>query len=198
MKKKEQDFELALKNALKGQQIPILVLDTRWHSLFPKNGKPAHIASLEAELNTLLKRQGFLVNDLKNSKKTKKKLMESIVANMGKDEPQDRKRKDKQQELLLEINQRITTESDELMELPRQIKQINESLMIESARYCFERLVEGDEQIKELDTEIREIRSILRDKQEEKEYLEESRDSAYSLMHSILGRSVMNLFDSKK
>lgn len=197
MKKKEQDFERALSNAIKGQQIPILVLDTRWHSLFPKSGKPSHIASLEEDLNVLLKRQGFLVNDLKNSKKTKKKLMESIVANMGKDSPQDIKRKEKQQELLLEINERITTESDELMELPRQIKQANEILMIESARYCFERLSESDEQVKELDTEIREIRSVLRDKQEEKEYLEESRDSAYSLMHSILGRSVMNLFDHK-
>ena len=64
-KNKNKQFLLEIKNALKGRSVPILVLDTRWHKLFPAGQKPADIARQEEVLNDLLKRQGFLVNDIK-------------------------------------------------------------------------------------------------------------------------------------
>lgn len=198
MKKRDNEFEIAVRAALKGKKVPILVLDLRWHTLFPKGSKPSDIKELEDQLNELLKRQGFLVNDLKDLKKTKRKLMDGIVASMG-DKESDRARKGKdQQRLLLEIKERIKNESDELMDLPREIKWINEELLIAGAVYCFERLANGDEQLAEINKEIKDLKEILREKTDYKNDLSESMDSAYSLMHGLLGHDVMNLYDKKK
>lgn len=198
--KKQTDsaFAVEIKKALKGRQVPVLVLDGRWHKLFPPGKKPSDIAALEAEVNQLLKRQGFLVNDLKDLKKTKQKLMNGIVAGMQGDSDFDDRRKNKQQSLLLEIKERIDEESDELVLIPGQIQKANEKLLMTGAMYCFERLENGDREIDELKAEIRELKNELNDLTEEKEAIEESMDSAYSLMHGLLGSSVMNLYDKSR
>lgn len=198
MKRRDLEFETLVREALKGKKVPILVLDRRWHTLFPQGEKPAEIIQLEEKLNELLKRQGYLVNDIKDLKKTKKKLMEGIVAGMNDAEPLRDKKKKNQQRLLLEIKERIETESDELIELPRMIKKTNEELLATGAHYCFERLANGDEQLKIVKQEIEELRISLREKTEWKDDLEESMDSAYSLMHGLLGHDVMNLYDKRK
>ena len=192
MKRRDLEFETLVREALKGKRVPILVLDRRWHTLFPQGEKPAEIIQLED------KRQGYLVNDIKDLKKTKKKLMEGIVAGMNDAEPLRDKKKKNQQRLLLEIKERIETESDELIELPRMIKKANEELLATGAHYCFERLANGDEQLKIVKQEIEELRISLREKTEWKDDLEESMDSAYSLMHGLLGHDVMNLYDKRK
>lgn len=198
MKRRDLEFETLVREALKGKKVPILVLDRRWHTLFPQGEKPVEIVQLEEQLNELLKRQGYLVNDIKDLKSTKKKLMAGIVAGMNDAEPLRDKKKKNQQRLLLEIKERIEAESDELVELPRKIKKANEELLATGAHYCFERLANGDEQLKIVKQEIEELRTSLREKTEWKDDLEESMDSAYSLMHGLLGHDVMNLYDKRK
>ncbi len=197
-KQQDNSFEMAVRKALKGREIPILVLDTRWHRLFPQGEKPADIEALEERLNELLKKQGRLVNEIKDLKKAKKKLMDSIVAGMEGSSERDNRKKENQQRLLLETKDRIQQDSDELMEIPYGIKDINEKLMIIGAKYCFERLSNGDQMIQELTDEIRALQAELTDKKEFRENLEESMDSAYSLMHGLLGHDIMNLFDKGK
>lgn len=198
MKKQENSFEMSVRSALKGKEIPILVLDARWHRLFPTGEKPDEIIVLEERLNELLKRQGHLVNEIKDLKKAKWKLMDGIVAGMEGMSARDNRKKENQQRLLLETKEKIQKDSDELMDIPYQIKDTNEELMIVGARYCFERLSNGDEMVRELTDEIRALQAELTDKKEFRENLEESMDSAYSLMHGLLGHSVMNLFDKGK
>ena len=119
-------------------------------------------------------------------------------AGMNDAEPLRDKKKKNQQRLLLEIKERIETESDELIELPRMIKKANEELLATGAHYCFERLANGDEQLKIVKQEFVDLRISLREKTEWKDDLEESMDSAYSLMHGLLGHDVMNLYDKRK
>lgn len=199
MKKRESEFERAVREALRGKKVPVLVLDQRWHTLFPNGNKPSDVLSLEDNLNYLLKRQGFLVNDIKDLKRTKQKLMDGILAGMGEAESANTdKKKKNQQRLLLEIKERIKEESDELMDLPREIKRVNEELLAVGAAYCFERLAGGDEELRILTEEIETMRKQLKEKVGYKADLEESMDSAYSLMHGLLGHDVMNLYDKKK
>ena len=199
MKKRESDFEKAVREALKGKKVPVLVLDQRWHTLFPSGNKPSAVLALEDNLNYLLKRQGFLVNDIKDLKRTKQKLMDGILAGMGETEGANTdKKKKNQQRLLLEIKERIKEESDELMDLPREIKRVNEELLAVGAAYCFERLAGGDEELRVLTEEIEAMRKQLKEKVGYKADLEDSMDSAYSLMHGLLGHDVMNLYDKKK
>lgn len=59
------------KKALADKQVPILVLDEKWHRLFAVHGKPDEIHETENELNALLARQGKLNEELKQLKKVK-------------------------------------------------------------------------------------------------------------------------------
>ena len=192
-----KEFEAAVRRSLRGKQVPILVLDGRWHALFAGMNKPSDIISLENRVNDLLKQQGRLVNEIKDLKNAKKKLMAGIVAGMSEDTKRSRKKKDNQQRLL-ETNERIQDESDELMEIPSQIKQANEDLLVLGARYLFEQLREHDEILSEVTQNIRELRLELSEKTAFKDELSEKIDNVYSLMHGLFGHDVMNLFDKDK
>ncbi len=198
MKKNDQDFERAVRMSLRGKQVPILVLDTRWHSLFEKGEKTSDMIALENKINSLLKKQGRLVNDIKDLKKAKKKLMEGIVAGMDDTSNRANKKKNSQQRLLLETTERIQMESDELMELPSMIKKYNEELMVLGVKFCFERLKDADGIIRELTQDIKELKEELEDKTTYKAELGEKIDHSYALMHGLFGHDVMNLFDKGK
>ena len=62
-----------LQQLVHGKKLPILVLDERWHKLFPGGNKPEEVKSLEKKCNELLKEQGKLVNEIKELRKGKKK-----------------------------------------------------------------------------------------------------------------------------
>ncbi|MCI9536952.1 MAG: hypothetical protein HFG35_01490 [Eubacterium sp.] len=194
--KKNTTENIPVEELLKGKKIPILVLDQRWHKLFPGGEKPAEIQALEKELNELLKEQGKRVNTIKGLKTGKKKLMDAIVSGMN--EENSDKKKEKQQKLLLETKERIETESERLLDLPYEIKNANERLLVTGIRYCYDKWKNRSEELADLSDEIDIMREQLKAKVAYKVDLEESIDSTYSLMHAILGREVMNLFDKNK
>ena len=194
MSKKMEDVA-SISQILKGKKVPILVLDQRWHKLFPDGGKPNEIVSIEQKVNELLKEQGKLVNEIKDLKKAKKKLLDAIVSGMS-DAGNDKK-KDKQQKLLLETKERIEKQSDRLMELPYEIKKANEELLVAGMAYCYDELRSRTEALETLTEEINVQREELKEKVAYRVELEESVDATYSLMHDLLGREVMNLFDKQ-
>ena len=194
--KKNATENIPVEELLKGKKIPILVLDQRWHKLFPGGKKPADIQVLEKELTELLKEQGKRVNTIKGLKTGKKKLMDAIVSGMN--EENSDKKKNKQQKLLLETKERIETESERLMDLPYEIKNANERLLVTGIRYCYDEWKNRNEELSDLSGEIDIMREQLKEKVAYKVELEESLDSTYSLMHALLGREVMNLFDKNK
>lgn len=181
---------------LKGKKIPILVLDQRWHKLFPGGRKPEDVISLEKKLNELLKEQGKFVNEIKDLKKGKKKLMDAIVSGMN--ETDSDRKKEKQKKLLVETNERLETCTDRLMELPYEIKHANEQLLIIGIRYCYDDLKNRTEELSVLSDEIDVRREELKEKVAYKVELEEGIDAAYTLMHALLGHQVMDLFDKNK
>ena len=185
-----------LQQLVHGKKLPILVLDERWHKLFPGGNKPEEVKRLEKNCNELLKEQGKLVNEIKELRKGKKKLMDAIVSGMN-DTGNDRK-KDKQKKMLTEIKQKIEEESDRLMEVPYEIRKANEELLIVSITYCYGKLKEREEYLQELTQDIEVQRAELKQKVVDKVELEESVDQTYGLMHALLGREVMNVFDHYK
>lgn len=200
MKKKQENVNGDLnKNILEmvhGKKIPILVLDERWHKLFPNGKKPPEVLALESSINNLLKEQGKLVQLVKNLKVGKKKLMSAIVATMN-ESGKDRK-KDKQQKLLLETNERIENESNRLMELPYEIREYNERLLVVGMTYCYNALQERMNEKDTLTLEIESMREEIKQKIVRKTELDESVDATYLLMHTLLGHEVMDLFDTNQ
>ena len=104
MPKGTRDQLPPLQHLVHGKKLPILVLDERWYKLFPGGVKPEEVKTLEKKCNELLKEQGKLVNEIKDLRRGKKKLMDAIVSGMN--EAENDRKKEKQKKLLIETNEK--------------------------------------------------------------------------------------------
>lgn len=194
---KTEDY---FKKALESRNIPILTLDNKWHQLFTKAEKTAEITVLENELNELLKRQGKLNNELKSIKKVKKKLMDDIVVSADvldktPGNKQEEKKLENNKRLLNECNEKIRENEDELIDLPRNIYQKNQALMLATMKSCYEILQKNTKEISEISLWIAKMRLELKEKIIHKQESEQKNKELYAYMHDIFGPEVIELFD---
>lgn len=196
-KRKKVDYNKIVIN----KKLPILTLDARWHELFPDEIKSSRIKELEQKVNQLLKKQGKMVNDIKDMKKLKKSLISEIVVNMdikndilGKSKE---KKLDQNKRYINELNEKIDKASDNLSELPYKIKEANEELVLESIKNCYDRIHENQYKLNDISDWIRKTREELKEKILEKHDMETANNSIYTYMHDILGSEVIDLFDIK-
>ncbi|HAQ52257.1 MAG TPA: hypothetical protein DCR12_05780 [Lachnospiraceae bacterium] len=187
--------------ALKGVKVPILVLDQKWHRLFAVSGKPKEIIENEAELKTLLAEQGKLTTELKEYKKAKNNLMHGIVQNMeGVDSTkhvEEAQNLNDNRRLMEESKKKIEEIEDRLLELPKQIKIVNEKLMLDTMSFCYEKLRTNSSEIEEISGWITEMRIELKKNLIRKQNREINNREIYVYMNDIFGKDVMNLFDVK-
>lgn len=198
MKKKEQEPDY--KSFVDKKKIPIITLDQKWHELFPNDAKTPAIRQLEKKLNDLLKQQGKLVNDIKDMKKLKMKLMNQIVASMGEgatieEERKKGKKQEVSQKMILEINEKLEAKNDELMDIPYKIRDMNERLVIECLKYWYTLLEANTSDIQKLDKWILSAREEIKRKLILKQEKEEVNEKVYSYMHNILGHDIIDKFD---
>lgn len=194
--------EEKFKNALENKHIPVLTLDNKWHRLFGKTGTTKEIVQLEKELNALLKRQGKLTNEIKDLKKIKSGLMTDIVSNMeGLEKSETDKAFDKKlnenKRLISEVKEKLSSNEDELMELPRDIDRVNRELMIHTMALCYDKLKENTDEIEEIANWIRDIRIELKKNIIKKQDKEINNSELYAYMHDIFGPEVIELFDMR-
>jgi len=199
MGKKNRKFEYS--KIIKNKKLPILTLDVRWHELFPENEKPEEIRELEQRVNNLLKKQGKLINEIKDMKKLKNSLIKDIMVNMdiGTDLIGKAKEKKlgKNKQYINEINEKIHTSMDELSEIPYQIKEENEELMVESMNICYNQIENNKEEIKKIADWIAGIRDELKNKILMKQDMESKNSLFYTYMHDLLGVELMEGFDKE-
>ncbi len=198
----ERDEMLAkLVEISRRKHLPILVLDERWHVLFPEEKKTSTIKKLEKKLNELLKHQGKLITEAKEMKKLKSSFMAGIVNNMqeakpGKEEVLRRKKLESSQKYIKEINEKLAAYDDELERMPRLISEANEQLLIESVYLCYADLHKNKEKIGIMQAWIMKIREKLKETLIQKQELEETNAKIYTYMHGILGREIIEIFDA--
>lgn len=198
-KKQQKDSRLDV--IIKGRELPILTLDARWHELFPEDEKNTAIKELEHELNNLLKRQGKLINDIKKMKSTKKGLMKDIVVNMdirsdilGK---QKEKKLDINKRLISELNDKIKESTDELLDIPFRIKEVNEELMVESFKVCSARFKTNKKELTAIEKIIRGMRDELKVRILAKQDMETMNTRMYTYFHDILGADAMEALEKE-
>lgn len=191
----------AFTEALKKVKIPVLVLDQKWHRLFALEGKPDEIKELEKNLSDVLAKQGRLTQELKEYKKLKNSLMQSIVENMDSKEGSANAAKSKKREedkrLIEELNQKIAQNEDELLDIPKQITKYNDALMMETMIFCYDRLRVNYNEAEEISKWIKQIRVELKKNIIRKQNREINNREIYSYMHDIFGKDIINLFDVK-
>lgn len=197
MSKMNEEFE----QALAGKKIPILTLDNKWHQLFTQTEQTAEIKEMEESLNELIKRQGKANTESKEIKKLKKKLMDEIVvlADEMDNHPTKKQEKDMadHKRLINECNEKMDAYEEELLELPREINQLNNKLMLATMESCYRRLQRNKEELAQIDAWLVSIRKELKKKVIRKQEKEAMNQQLYAYMHDIFGADVIELFDLK-
>ncbi|MDE6388898.1 MAG: hypothetical protein K2L82_13950 [Lachnospiraceae bacterium] len=193
--------EEIFKPALVGKKIPILTLDNKWHKLFTQKEYTSEIKRMESDLNQLLKRQGKVNEECKELKKLKKKTMEEIVVLADEIEKTSSKKLEKQMEehrrIVNECNEKIDTCEEEMVELPRQINQLNNKLMVATMEVCYRKLKKNTAELEEINAWITNIRRELKKKVVRKQEKEAMNNQLYAYMHDIFGADVLEIFDMK-
>lgn len=195
-----KDKETLFTNSLVGKKIPVLTLDNKWYRLLSALDRQ-NVADLEQSLNDLLRKQGKLNNDVKEIKKLKKKLMSEIVPMVdesGQDENDEiSDAVSEHKRLIEECNEKLEGYEDDLMEIPKQIQDINNELMLKTMEYCYDTIQNNTEQINEIADWVTQIRIELKKRLIEKQEMEQKNHEIYSYMHDIFGAEVVNMFDLK-
>ena len=195
-KRGDIDFSAIVAN----KKFPILTLNSRWHELFPDEKKTFVIKEKEQQLNNLLKKQGKLNNDIKESKKLKKVFISDIISNMDtQDEKKSKfydKRLKKNRDYINELNKKIEEASEELENIPDKIQKANEELLLESIKYCYKKFHNNQKELAEISQWILDTREELKEKILKKHDIETANKAIYSNMHDILGPEIIDIFDS--
>ena len=196
------EYRKDFKSALINKTIPNLTLDQKWHRLFAIHGKTEEIKALEAQINGLMATEARLNMRLKELKKLKSQLLNNIVQNMdnSKDGEALTLREKKQEEnkrLVDEANQKIDECEDELADIPFQIREANEELMLRSMDYFYEKLRVNRTESAEIEAWINQVRVDLKKNIIRKQNRDINNREIYEYLHDIFGASVIDIFDIK-
>lgn len=194
-----ENLEDKYKALLRGKNVPLLILDNKWHQLFLVEKKNRTIKKLEAECNELLQRQGKLGTDLKDMKKLKTNLLQEIRNNMEQAESDSKlqKKQEKNQKMVVEINEKTELMEDELREIPHKLDAANHKLMLETMNVFYQLMKRNETTIEEIVAWVKEIREQVKDNMVRKTTLEEYNATIYGYLHDVLGGDIINVFDLK-
>ena len=192
------EYRKDFKSALINKTIPNLTLDQKWHRLFAIHGKTAEIKETEIQLNTLLGTQGKLNNRLKELKRLKNQLLDTIVQNMDEsDEQKSQKKQEETKRLIDEVNEKIDDCEGDLSMLPSQIRKTNENLMLLSMDYFYEKIRINETEAQEIQEWIDQIRVELKKNIIRKQNRDINNREIYAYLHDIFGHEVIDIFDIK-
>lgn len=183
------------KPALNGKNIPILPLDNKWYKLLSGLETTDRMKELEDEIKELLKRQGKVNTETKAIKKLKSKLMNDIVNAIDSEDAETKQSDIKKQ--IDECNKKLDEYQDDILELPRKIREVNFELMLETMDLCYEVIQENTDKINEIANWITEIRIELKKNIVRKQEQELKNQQMYNYMHDIFGPDVIDIFDMK-
>ena len=186
---KQMDF----KSALIGKTVPLLILDQKWHRLFAVHGKTDEIKSLESKLHDLLTEQAKLNTRLKELKRLKGKLLDEIVQNMEEND----KKLEENKRLVDEVNEKMDECEEKLVDIPYQLRTINDELMLLSMDYFYEKIRVNQEESTSIEEWINQVRVDLKKNIIRKQNCDINNREIYAYLHDIFGAEVINIFDIK-
>ena len=110
-------------------------------------------------------------------------------------DPKRAKVMEKNQRLIQEAKDKINSLEDEALDIPRDLVNANERLMIETVKVCYNKINSNKEDLEVLDKWINATRVKLKKNILIKQDKEEVNNRMYSAMHDILGPDVMKELD---
>ena len=126
--------------------------------------------------------------------------METILANMDGTTSEDmdaqrEKKLDEDKRLIDETNQKMEENEDELLEIPRRIRDVNRKLMLQSMGYFYEKIRVNKKESDDIDAWINQVRVDLKKNIIRKQNRDINNREIYAYLHDIFGPSTLDLFD---
>lgn len=191
--KEEEEFL----DRFRGVEAPILILDERWLRIFPEAYKTSEIKHLEKELREAFKHQARLTSNMEDAERKKKQLMDRIIRfmNVAQVSKSEADKQEKSQEYIKEINVQLNDMEMEYENIPEQIRELNEELLVESLRVCYRRMKENKDQLAEQKQLVIEARELLQERTERHRELRKENEKIFSFMHRVFGSRIIEIFD---
>ncbi len=185
-----------LKNMRAFRELPILTLDQRWYQLMPEHKKTDEVRYWERRVNELLKKQGRVLEDIKDVENLKGILMDGIVQNMDEtDEQKHKKRMTQSRRLIFEAKDKLDELRGKAEDVPTQLQRANQKLMIETVKACYNTINENEKDLDALDDWIEKTRVLLKKNLLIRQDKQDMNDGIYSGMHSLFGSELMTKMD---
>ena len=105
------------------------------------------------------------------------------------------KKLDEDKRLIDETNQKMEENEDELLEIPRQIRDVNRKLMLQSMGYFYEKIRVNKKESDDIDAWINQVRVDLKKNIIRKQNRDINNREIYAYLHDIFGPSTLDLFD---
>lgn len=175
---------------LLSKNLPLVVLDNKWHEIFFSFDKTPEIIKLEKEINDLIKEQSSLVQETKKLVKNKSKVMESIISNIN-----DETKKTSSKKILDEISIKLSFNEDRLSIIPNKIKELNVKIIELTVYECKKNISLSKKELDFLEAKIISYREELKNMICRTEDLKESMKNSYFYLHNVLGVDVMKEYD---
>ena len=118
--------------------------------------------------------------------------MDSIVGGM---DNSNARTQDDYKKQIEDCNNRLAEFQDKLLDLPKEIDQVNYELMLETMQLCYEVIQDNTAKIEEIAAWINGIRIELKKNIVRKQQYELQNQNMYSYMHDIFGAEVIDIFD---
>lgn len=187
-------------DSLNKSLIPLLIEDEIWKSLF-SNIKDKEIINLKEQLKSLVDSSRNVRKELPGKKEEKRKLISKILTLS---EKVNNNELVEGVDLLENYKNELEKLNDEIDELnfksetiPSEVRRINLELLIETIKYAYIDIIDSEESLKDVETELDELRKRLREIIKEKYDYEEKRNEIYKFLHNTLGANEVDRLDRK-
>lgn len=194
-KKKSEGIYLEdILEVMKSIKLPIFTLDRKWIVLFSGDRKTKEMVGLEKKVNSIMKSQGAVNSKRSELNALKKRLMKGIMENMDNDDKRSVAKKTKSKELIDDINDKLILLEDEELSIPRDLREANAELGLESLAVMYEYIEDFDEDIAELDDWIEKTRIELKEKVAERHEKAEVNEKMKQYMYNTFGGELVSMY----
>lgn len=178
---------------------PVLCQDEKWLEIMGPD--------MSETLRDLVARQAVLIEEdkmaghhlveLKRQKRNTLSQILSLSESLQKNDEEAEIQARRLKALLERINDEIDQIQYKIETSPVEIRKINSELLEESIPLGYDRLLKGNERIRQLDLAIQKLRSELLALNEEKFLLEDQASAIGQYLHSLLGKELSDELDAR-
>ena len=195
--KDKMDINVNLNLINKGA-VPLLIEDETWIELFNRvNDK--EMRNLKTQLKSLVDESRKIDQQLYQKKEEKKKQIGKILTLSEKinnnEFVEGINLLDDYKEELNRLNDDLDEITFKSETLPSEVRKTNLDLLVETIKYAYVDIIEAEENLEEIEIELKELRQRLGNIIKEKYDYEEKRNEIYAFLHNALGAKEVGRLD---